>query len=119
MTSPELEPAAAPADESAPPEQATITVGGVSIVVKRPTEGQLAVVYRAGRQAQREPHRAAEALMVILDVFESMIINDDDRFQVVEMVATAKIDLDDLLPILRAFKDPQAEEATPAARLGA
>lgn len=104
-------------DAESAPDLLDVTLGDLVLQVRRPTQGQLAVAYRAARNAMRDHWQGAEAVTTVLDVIETMIVNEDDRMTVIDKVARAEIDLDDLIIILEAFRSPQEEQAPePVAR---
>jgi hypothetical protein len=83
-----------------------------------PSDGQLAVIARGARRAMRGGGaNALEAIGLILDVIDKMVVDPDDRNWLEDGLINASLSLDDFIAVMdgiNADDDGDEEESRPA-----
>lgn len=98
-------------------ETRLVSIKGKSIVIKKLTDAQLIIM---GRDIARieddklDPAAKLVAAGYIMDMFESAIVQGDDRDYVKGLARQGEIDLPDFLSFLSSFQ--ATDEATPVAK---
>ncbi len=98
-----------------------VQIAGRDIAVTRVTETQALLVSREGVLLRKEgidKDRKIRGMTRVLDAVESLIPDEDDREFITDMMLTGQLNLEDLLPVISAFKDEAAVPAKPAVRRG-
>ncbi len=84
------------------------------IMFYQPSEGQLAVIARAVRKAKRGGGgNALEAIGLILDVIDKMVVDADDRNWLEDGLTDATLSLGDFISVLEGIDGVEDEPATP------
>lgn len=99
-----------------------IEFNGRSLVVRQLRELQMVHLLRYNRILQSKnlgSDAQQEAVQRMLDILHTAVVQADDRRILVEMEEQGEVGLEDLMGVLSAFSDDEAEEpAKPTARRG-
>jgi hypothetical protein len=88
-----------------------VTFKDREVMFNPPSEGQIAVIARAGRKAQRGGgQNAVDAIGLILDVIDRLVVDPDDRNWLEEGLIDASIELDDFIGVLDGINQGGQEE---------
>ncbi len=108
-------------DEDTP----TLEIAGRRIAFRRPSPGQLVMLMRLTNRAQsslrsEDDDNAVSRIWIdlsvkILDVIDSLIINDDDRIFLEDKMISGEIDIDHLRPVIGGTVAAPDDEDAPAA----
>jgi hypothetical protein len=99
-------------------ETRLVDVKGRTIVVRLITDAQFALMAQLSRLLQRDGvdnKRKVAGAGRMFDILESMVVQEEDRDYVTDLIATGDLVLTDLTGFISAFKD---EEAKPKVRRG-
>lgn len=101
----------------------TLVVGGRTIRVREPGALQLSLVVRILKRVQRNPNPTGEevvnAIAKAMTMMESMIVGEDDREAVLDMMISREISEQEIAKILQVFTDEQTDEQPPAKKKAA
>lgn len=105
----------------------SVEVAGFSMLVRKPKDGQLVLFGRYARIIERTERRAAgitgeDQLAALwqstlgtmsdaLEVLEYLIVSDEDRYQVERMMRQGRIEIADLVAVVKAFQ-PEPDDST-------
>jgi hypothetical protein len=84
------------------------------VMFRNPSEGQIAVMARGARRAMRGGANTVEAVGLILDVIDKMVIDPDDRNWLEDGLIDDSIKLDDFLGVLDGINAGGNEGSEPA-----
>lgn len=102
-------------------ETRIVSVAGRAIVVRKLKDAQLVLMSRDATLLGKEgvlAGRKLEAAGRIMDMFESLIVQEADKDYVMEQVVQGKLELDDFKGFVSAFQEPESEEVKPVVRRG-
>jgi hypothetical protein len=100
-------------------ETRLVPVKGRTIVVKKLTEGQMLLMSRDAGRLEDDKLDVSTKLRVaggILDMFESVIVQQEDRDYVLDLTRKGEVDLPDFLEFLTAFKQEEPQPKVVARR---
>jgi hypothetical protein len=84
------------------------------VMFQHPSEGQVAVIARAARKAERGGGKnAVEAIGLILDVIDNMVVDRDDRNWLEDGLVNSELELDDFIGVLDGINSKK-EDSKPA-----
>jgi hypothetical protein len=99
-------------------ETRLVEVRDRQVVVRMPEEAQLMLLARESRLLQREgvdSARKVAGAARLFDVLESMVVQDEDREWLSDLIAAGEVDLKELTGFMAAFKP---EDEKPKVRRG-
>jgi hypothetical protein len=99
------------------------TLNGLSFKFYEPTETQLALIgrgaVRADKAGKREDYEAAVyAVSDMLDIIDSLIVEESDREELTKMMSTGKLEVGDLMTAMTDKKEVTETTAKPRVRRG-
>lgn len=104
-----------------PEETETVPVHGRDIEVQQLNDAQLLLLSREAREARKESvesERRVTAIGRIFDLFESVMVKEEDKEYIIELIIARKLKLADLTPFITAFSGDEEEEEKPRVRRG-
>lgn len=99
-------------------ETRLVDVKGRQVVIRMLMDAQLALMARESRVLQREdaPNaRKVAGAARMFDMLESMVVQEEDREYVADLIATGELELKDLTSFITSFKP---EDEKPKVRRG-
>jgi hypothetical protein len=77
-----------------------VTFGEREITFNPPNEGQSAIIARAVRKANRGGRAALDAIALVLDVIDALVVNPEDRDFLEDGLIDTSIELNDFIGVL-------------------
>lgn len=89
-----------------------VELRGRAIAVRQLTDAQMMFMAREAKLVQSKSDtldrgRILSAGARIFDTLESMVVQDADREFLIDEVVAGNLDLDDMMPFITAFKEPE------------
>lgn len=101
-------------------EVRTLEMGGRTIKVREPGALQLSLVVRILKRVERAPNPTGEqvidAMAKAMTMIESMIVEEEDRDAVVDMMLSREVDEMEIAKILQVFMTSKPEAKKTVAR---
>lgn len=94
-------------------ETTTVPVHGRDIEVYQLNDAQFLLLSREARVAQRESSesgRRVAAIARIFDIFESVMVKEEDKEYIIDLIVARKLKLTDMNPFITAFSQDEEEE---------
>jgi len=99
----------------------SVDVKGRSVEVQQLLDAQLLLLSREARLASRETtegDRRVVAVGRIFDLLESVMVSDEDKEYLIDLIVARNLELGDLRGFITAFSDEDEPEEKPKVRRG-
>jgi hypothetical protein len=98
-----------------------VDIKGRAVEVQQLLDAQLLLLSREARLASKEStegNRRVVAVGRIFDLLESVMVNEEDKEYLIELIVKRNLELDDLRGFITAFSDDDEPEEKPRVRRG-
>jgi hypothetical protein len=91
-------------------ETRIVPIKDVNIVVRKPTDAQLLLLSRDGRRGMRDDISNMDRMTAaarVFDIFESLVVTEEDRQKLLDLIVAGELHLSDLSGFISAFNEEE------------